>query len=348
MRQLSEELNPIDVVQDAPDVYTPSEKPKSQKWLKCPGRAAEIRMLCQPDGVKHVLYGTLPHFSIYGLAIYLQLATDNLWQNLLLSVLQGWELYVLFVLHHDCMHGSAFRNDFLNRLLGRIYAITFTMTFTVNRETHMRHHAYIADPERDPDEYYFSGSLWQIFPRIWRYYEWYTRIALTRYGRDVRGTVLREQAFNLGIWAAAHVALWQMGEGFKIVYLFWLPLAVVALVINPLTRGYEHSPITLYPKDDPRRRDMSQNSITIANPWLGWTCANITYHVEHHAYPRCPFFNLQKLHRIFQEEKMQYLVAPFPLYRLWKGKAMLDGMTCNSDSRQESGLLAEPSASKLQ
>jgi fatty acid desaturase len=63
---------------------------------------------------------------------------------------------------------------------------------------------------------------------------------------------------------------------------------------------------------------------------FGWLCANITFHVEHHAYPRCPFYNLQKLHRIFQEEGLQYLVAPYPLYRVWKGKDMLRGMTCNA------------------
>jgi beta-carotene hydroxylase len=338
MQQLFDQTDSMDVVREAPDVYVPAEKPKPQKWLKCPQRADEIRALCRPDGAKHLLYGTLPHFSIYGLAIYLQLTVNAPWANLLLSVLLGWQLYVLFVLHHDCMHGSAFREDFLNRLMGRLYALTFTMTFSVNRQTHMRHHAYISDPERDPDEYYFSGELWQIGPRIWRYYEWYTRIALTRYGKRVRDTVLVEQGINFALWAVIHVVLFQMGLGIKVLYIFWLPMVVVAFIINPITRGYEHAPITLYPKEDPRRRDMSRNSITVANPWLGWLCANITYHVEHHAYPRCPFFNLQKLHRIFQEEKMQYLVAPYPLYRVWKGKRMIEGMTCNALPHQESAL----------
>ena len=60
-------------------------------------------------------------------------------------------------------------------------------------------------------------------------------------------------------------------------------------------------------------------------------CANITFHVEHHSTPRCPFYNLQKLHRLFQEERLQYLVAPFPLCRVWKGRKMLEGMTSNAD-----------------
>lgn len=322
----------LDVIKEAPDIFQPRNKPQPQKWLHCPQRSEEIKQLCQPDGVKHLLFG-IPYILVYALGIYLQLTLDSIWANIALSFLLGNQLYVLFVLHHDCMHGTAFRNDFFNRLMGRLYATTFTMTFTVNRQTHMRHHAHIADPERDPDEYYFSGKLGQIWLRLWRYYEWYTYLALTRYGKRVRNIVLTEQGINLGIWAVIHVILFSMGLGSKVLYIFWLPLAIVALIINPITRGYEHSPITLYPKDDPRRRDMSKNAITIANPWLGWLWANITYHVEHHSYIRCPFYNLQKLHRIFQEEKMQYLTAPYPLYRVWKGEKMLETMTCNAGSQ---------------
>ena len=324
MTQVTETIAPPKNVTTADDASVPKHKPYRQKWLKCPSRRTDIRALCKADGRKHLLYGALPHFSIYFAAIAGQLLINQWLVNSLLSVLLGWQLYVLFVLHHDCMHGSAFRKDFYNRLMGRIYAITFTMTFSVNRQTHMRHHAYITDPERDPDEYYFSGKLHQIWLRIWRYYEWYTRIALTRYGKQVRNTVIMEQLFNVAVWAVIHVALIMAGMGLKALFIFWLPLAVVALVINPITRGYEHAPITLYDKDDPRRLDMSANAITVSNPWYGWACANITYHVEHHAYPSCPFYNLRKLHNIFQEEQLNYLVAPYPLYKVWKGRAMLD------------------------
>lgn len=319
----------LDVVQEHNDVYQPKNKPTPQKWLKCPQREDDIKKLCEPNGVKHLLYGS-PYILVYFIAIYFQLTVNNLWANLALAVVIGNGLYTNFILHHDCMHGTAFKNDFFNRLMGRLYAITFTMTFTVNRQTHMRHHAHITDPERDPDEYYFSGNTSQIWLRIWRYYEWYTRIALTRYGKKVRNIVLTEQGINFAIWGVIHAVLIAQGMGMKVVWIFWAPLAVVSLIINPITRGYEHAPITMYPKGDPRRLDMAKNSITIANPALGWFWANITYHVEHHSYVRCPFYNLQRLHKIFQEEKLQYLVAPYPLYRIWQGSKMLDGMTCNT------------------
>lgn len=325
----------LDLVDEDPDVFVPRHKAKPQAWLRCPQRAQDIESLCRPDGLKHLLYAS-PYVGLYVLGIGLQFVVESWWAHLALSVLIGNQLYLLFILHHDCMHGTAFRNDTCNRLAGRLYALTFLMTFTVNRETHMRHHAYISDPERDPDEYYFSGSLRQIWLRLWRYVEWYTRIALTRYGRRVRNTVLIEQGLNLCVWAVLHLILFATGFGHLVLWIFWIPLAIVALVINPITRGYEHSPITLYPPDDPRRRDMSQNSITIANRWLGHLWGNITYHVEHHACMRCPAYNLQKLHRIFQEEGLQYLTAPYPLYRVWKGRRMLEGLTCNQPAPEHS------------
>lgn len=323
------EMTVEDVVRVEDDAFKPTHKPQPQKWLLCRSRAEDIKALCRADGKLHLMYAA-PFVGAYFASLATQLLVDELWVNLLFSVVLGQLLYCLFVLHHDCMHGSGFKNDLFNRIMGRFYAVSFTMTFTTNRETHVRHHSHIADPERDPDEYYFSGRMKDIWLRLWRYYEWYTMISLTKYGSRVRAVVLSEQLANVLLWAGVHVLLFQLGMGIKVLYIFWLPMAFVALVINPITRGYEHSPITLYPPGDPRRRDMSKNAITVTNPIYGWLSANITFHVEHHAYPRCPFYNLPKLHRIFQEEGLQYLVAPYPLYRVWKGERMLEGMTCNA------------------
>jgi len=312
-----------------------TSKPKRQKWLRAPSnREAEIRKMCVANGWLHILYGS-PYVAIYFGLIALILLINNPWIDFLLALGLGNQLYVLFVLHHDCMHGSAFKSKWLNTLFGRLYALSFTMTFTTNRETHKRHHNFIADPERDPDEYYFSGKLNQIWLRIWRYYEWYTRISLTCYGQQVSWTVIIEQIVNLAFWVVIHAVLIYSGMGIKALFIFWIPLAFVALVINPITRGYEHAPLTLYKGDDPDKRDMQKNTITVDNFWLGLLWAGITYHVEHHAYPGCPFYRLRTLHEIFQAEKMQYYCASFPLYQIHKGAQLTEGLTCNQEPVQE-------------
>src|SRR5215510_7005548 len=159
-----------DMVTVGKDAAVAIRKPQPQKWLNCPQRAADIKALCEVNGARHLLYAS-PFIAAYFGAVALQFATDALWANLLLSAVIGHLLYCLFVLHHDCMHRTAFQDDKYNRMMGRFYALTFTMTFTTNRETHARHHAHIADPDRDPDEYYFAAELKDIWLRIWRYYE---------------------------------------------------------------------------------------------------------------------------------------------------------------------------------
>jgi fatty acid desaturase len=300
-----------------------------QKWLKCESRHEEVLKMCVPNGWLHLIYA-LPYILSYCIFFYLLLVTQNNVINVFYSLGLGIGIYCLFVLHHDCMHGSAIKNKKINTLVGRLYALVFIMAFTTSKETHKRHHAYISDPERDPDEYYFSGTLKQIWLRIWRYIEWYTVISLTRYGSTVKYTVLVEYFVNISLWTGIHFYLYQAGMLDKAIFLFWLPMAFVVLIVNPITRGYEHAPLTIYEKSDPAKLDMSKNTVTVDNKFLALLSANIVYHTEHHAYPRMPFYNLPKLRKIFKEEKMEYLVAPYPLYKIFKGNAFVTYLSSNN------------------
>src|ERR1700752_3392632 len=102
-----------DMVTVGKDAVVANQRPRPQKWLSCPQRAEDIRALCKVDGAKHLLFAS-PYIAGYFVAIALQFAVDTLWVNLLLSAALGHLLYVLFVLHHDCMHRTAFQNDKFN------------------------------------------------------------------------------------------------------------------------------------------------------------------------------------------------------------------------------------------
>src|SRR4051812_41317270 len=120
MENLIERMTTLDVVKDAPDVYVPQQRSQPQKWLICPQRREEIQRLCRTDGFKHMVFAA-PYILLYAVAVSLQLVVDNVWGNIALSFLIANQLYLMFILHHDCMHGTAFRNDFFNRLMGRLY-----------------------------------------------------------------------------------------------------------------------------------------------------------------------------------------------------------------------------------
>jgi len=113
-----------DMVTVGNDVAVAGQKPKPQKWLSCPQRAEDVKALSRVNGAKHLLFAS-PYILAYFAAIMLQFATDKLWANLLLSAVLGHLLYCLFVLHHDCMHKSAFQNDRFKRMMGRFCARPF-------------------------------------------------------------------------------------------------------------------------------------------------------------------------------------------------------------------------------
>ena len=63
---------------------------------------------------------------------------------------------------------------------------------------------------------------------------------------------------------------------------------------------------------------------TVTNRLLGLFWANITYHVEHHSYPRVPFYRLPRLHALLHSRPdMPYLLSPYTMYGVASGMEMV-------------------------
>jgi beta-carotene hydroxylase len=130
----------------------------------------------------------------------------------------------------------------------------------------------------------------------------------------VRTRVVRELAFNLLTHALLVAALLWAGEIGVLVFAWLLPLLWLACVFNPISRGYEHCPMASLAADDPRRRDLRFNTVSVTSRLMGALWANIGLHVEHHMYPRVPFYRLPALHRLFAGKS--YQSTPWPLFGL--------------------------------
>jgi fatty acid desaturase len=128
---------------------------------------------------------------------------------------------------------------------------------------------------------------------------------------DVRRRVWGELLVNTTLHAAAVFLVLMLGQTRLLVWAYALPLFWLACVFNPISRGFEHRPMAELPADDPRRRDLRCNTITVNSRAIGVLWANIGFHVEHHMYPRVPFYRLPALHALFADKPC--LVARFPL-----------------------------------
>lgn len=278
-------------------------------------RQARLQALMQPQPLKFALW-SLFHVAVWVAAGLYLLNAENPWGQLAAVLVLGNQLHAFTVLQHDCGHQSAFRAPWLNLWVGRFMAWFIVFPFSSFTECHKYHHRYLGDPDKDPDDWNYEAGVAWMFLRIAVFVPRFIYFSLVRYGRKVRNLVLRELAFNLLSMAA--LCAWFVSQGMllQFVLIFVAPLLVLALVINPVSRGYEHFPMATLAPEHHDRLDLAKNTVTVTDRLIGFLWANINYHVEHHIYPNVPFVNLRKLSALLDNKV--YLRDRWLLARLFK------------------------------
>ena len=191
----------------------------------------------------------------------------------LLLFLQCWLSVGLFIVAHDCMHGSLapFRPS-VNLWVGRL-CLTLYVGFSYDRlvPKHFEHHrapGTTADPDfNDEDPEHF-----------WR---WYASFVLRYFG-------WRPLAFVLGV---ASIEQFALGAPTSNVLLLWaLPAIFSSLQLfyfgTYLPHRHDHEGFT--DKHNSRSNDFS---------WVVslMTCFHFGYHHEHHVAPHVPWWRLPAL-----------------------------------------------------
>lgn len=81
----------------------------------------------------------------------------------------GWIAYLMYMSLHAATHGNVSGRHsnlrWANDLVGSVSAIPLWFSYRSHRISHMKHHAYTNNPERDPD-YFVAGSFWKLFPKM--------------------------------------------------------------------------------------------------------------------------------------------------------------------------------------
>lgn len=265
---------------------------------------AELGALLQPAPARFLAWTAL-HLAVWAGGVATALLAGHWAIGLAAVLVIASQLHALTVLQHECGHRNAFRSPAANLWMGRALAWFIVFPFTAFTECHRRHHRHLGDPVHDPDEWHYASGRWWMIPRIATFAARFTWLSMVRYGARVRGTVLRELAFNLASIAAIAAAFAWHGRLDLFALAFVAPLLVLTLVINPVARGYEHYPMATFGDDAHGRLDLARNTITVTSPAIGLLWANINYHVEHHVYPAVPFYHLPALHRLLRDRHYQ-------------------------------------------
>jgi omega-6 fatty acid desaturase (delta-12 desaturase) len=279
-------------------------------------------------------------------AMYI-LAPQFTWTALLLSLPAAGLLVRLFIIQHDCGHGSYFRSRQSNDMLGRFCSI-FTFTpYTFWRRQHANHHACFNDLDRRDtgiDLYSTCATVaeYRSMPAARRFvYRAFRHpiitqvflppivfVLLYRIPFDTPKTWRRERQSVLWTNATLGSVLLALTVtlGLQTVLLVQLPIIGIASVVGvwlfSVQHRFEGAVWERQEKWNHRKASLAGSSYLKLPRFFQWMTGNIGFHHVHHLCPRVPNYRLQECHEAQQEFQnvatltfRQALCAPF--YALW-------------------------------
>lgn len=235
---------------------------------------------------------------------------------LLLAVPAAGFLVRLFMIQHDCGHGSFFRHRLANDWVGRVIGVLTLTPYHFWQRTHAAHHATCGNLDRrglgDIDTLtlreYRERSRWgRLRYRLYRHplvmfgigpaylfiLQYRLPIGLMRGGR---GPWLSTMATNLAIAVIAAVLIWLIGiKAFVLVHLpIMLFAASVGVWLFYVQHQFEHTSWA-----DDQRWSLHDAALHGSSHYdlpavLRWFTANIGVHHVHHLCSRIPYYRLPR------------------------------------------------------
>jgi omega-6 fatty acid desaturase (delta-12 desaturase) len=282
----------------------------------------------------------LPYFALLA-AMYLLLDVSY-WLSLALAVPAAGFLTRIFIIFHDCGHGSFFASKKANRVVGFFTALlTFIPSYYWSNE-HARHHSTAGnlDGRGTGDvwtltvrEYLALPPLKRLWYRIYRHpiamfgvgpgYTFLFRYRFWKRGDNARArwSTLKTNAALLAIVVAASATI-----GLKAYLLIQIPVLLIAATAGVWLFYVQHQFEGTYWE---RHGEWSYEKVALEGSSyyklpriLQWFSGNIGFHHVHHLSPRVPNYHLQRCHEgspIFENVRHVTLWSSLRSlgYRLW-------------------------------
>ncbi|WP_163710391.1 fatty acid desaturase [Mangrovibacterium lignilyticum] len=256
-------------------------------------------------------------FIIYSLSI-------SYWLTAFLIILAAGFLVRMFIIFHDCGHGSFFQSKKANTIVGMTLGIlAFTPYYKWHRQ-HMEHHATVGNLDKRGNgdvwvmtrEEYLACSRWERLKyRVYR-----NPVAIFGVGslyvfliqnRFARKDMPRKDKLNVYFTNLVLLILF-VGMGFLVGFTTFLIIQLSILYVAAMSGlwlfylQHQYSDVSWFrTKDWDFRKVAIHGSSYIKFPKiLQWFSGNIGFHHIHHLNPRIPNYNLEKCfkeNKIFQE-----------------------------------------------
>jgi len=240
------------------------------------------------------------------------LAPSHYWLTLLLAVPTGGLLVRLFIIQHDCGHGSFFTSRAANDLVGRALSVLTLTPYGSWSQGHAAHHASTGNLDRrgrgdvetwTVDEYRTATPAKRLFYRLFR-----NPLVMVGFGAPINFILLQRLpthadpasrrsvvALDIALLVLFGLACAAFGAGR--VFATYLPVIVIgAWVGNWLFYVQHQFETTEWERADDWNfhvASLSGSSYFKLSPVLQWFSGNIGLHHIHHLSSRVPNYHLQ-------------------------------------------------------
>ncbi len=229
-----------------------------------------------------------------------------------LAFLQGFQILGFVILLHEQVHDAIFdrpRPGWM-RFLGLAYAFPSSISATQFGRWHLDHHAELGSWTDDPKRAHLTPKivhplykLLYLTPALFVIYSIASAKEARTYPAALRRRINLERATNIGLHLAMLAALVAFAGWSVAVRVYLVPLFVmfpIAFTVNRLGQHYDMDP------SDPLKWT------TLINPSPGWDFLYLWHnlHLEHHYYPRVPFYRLRELNRKLQPFYVEHAMRP--------------------------------------
>ncbi|MBK8211690.1 MAG: fatty acid desaturase [Rhodospirillales bacterium] len=289
-------------------------------WASIRAITSRYRAPSATIGIGQMASSFLPCLGLF-VVMYASLAL-SWWITLALAVPTAAFIVRIFIIQHDCGHGSFFRSRRANDAVGMLCSL-FTLTpYGMWRRQHAGHHAHWNDLDRR-----MSGS--DIYSTCLTFDEYR---ALPRWRRMVHRAMLHPVvsllllppvvflviyrvpfdaplSWNRERWAVygTNLALLVVygglciGLGFRDVLLVQLPTSIIASIFGVWLFSLQHRfDGALWARHEawtPVAASLNGSSYLRLPRILQWFTGNIGFHHVHHLDPRIPNYRLEECHR---------------------------------------------------
>ncbi|MEE9347761.1 MAG: fatty acid desaturase [Robiginitomaculum sp.] len=292
--------------------HAASPKKTARDWMKI---LAAYREPHHGRSALELAITLIPFFALWFAAAFA--VRVNYWLPFLFSIPAAVFLVRIFIIQHDCGHGSFFRNKALNNWVGRALGILTMTPYDVWKRSHAIHHASSGNLDKRGTgdiavltvrEYQNKSKFGQFMYRLYRHPltlfvlgPFYIFVIRQRLPENVKFKHPRQwlsaMATNAAIACVVFLVIYVFGlKSFLIVY---LPITIMASTIGVWMFYVQHQ-FEDTQWDDSDEWSMHEAALHGSSfydlpGFLRWLTGNIGIHHVHHLYARIPFYRLPKV-----------------------------------------------------